>query len=441
MKSISELQARAEALGAEAEAIVALAQAESREPTVEEQARFDEIVGSNDKAGLIGQIRTQIEAKEKLAADLAVIMAKKEAVSVAPASQPKQITIPARAKAACKVAGFKSEEDAYVSGQFIMANLFGNKKAKSWCKDHGIKATMVTFDNISSGFLVPEAMESAVIELRLNYGVFRQEAQNVTMPTPKWKVPKQTNEITGYWMAEGTNITPSDLTHTMVELDAKKLAAVAQITSELNDDAIISVSEMVARSVAHTFAVEEDEAGFLGDGTSTYGSIMGLASAIAAGSVVTATTRQTFSALTFADFESMVGKRKMYRGTSNPKWYISQAGWAASMLRLMDASGGNSISDLQAGARNMQFLGYPVVWSETLNSALTGTSGQRACYFGDLAQTAILGTRRGISLAVDNSLGFLSDTIYLRATERVDINVHERGDANNAGGFIALNFG
>jgi HK97 family phage major capsid protein len=227
----------------------------------------------------------------------------------------------------------------------------------------------------------------------------------------------------------------------MVELDAKKLAATVQITSELNDDAIISVSEMVASSVAQTFAQKEDEAGFLGDGTSTYGAIMGLASAIAAGSVVTATSRATFGVLTFGDFEAMVGARKLWRGNSNPKFYISQAGWAASMLRLMDAAGGNSIVDLQSGARSYSFLGYPVVISHVLESRLTGTTTARACYFGDLAQTAILGTRRGISLAVDNSLGFLSDTIYLRATQRVDINVHDRGDANNSGGFVALNFG
>lgn len=441
MKSITELQARAEALGAEAEAIVALAQSENREPTAEEQARFDEIVGSNDKPGLIGQIRTQIEKKEKLDADLAVIMARKEAAVAAPVAQQPKIKIPARARAASKVQGFSSEEDAYVSGQYILANLFNNKKAKAWCKDHGIKATMTTFDNVSSGFLVPEAMENAVVELRQEYGVFRREAQNITMPAPKWKVPKQTNEVTGYWMAEGTTITSSDLTHTMVELDAKKLAATVQITSELNDDAIISVSEMVARSVAQTFAQKEDEAGFLGDGTSTYGAIMGLASALGSASVVTATSNQTFSALTFANFEAMVGLRKLWRGNSNPKFYISQAGWAASMLRLMDAAGGNSISDLQSGARSYSFLGYPVVISQVLESRLTGTTTARACYFGDLAQTAILGTRRGISLAVDNSLGFLSDTIYLRATQRVDINVHDRGDASNSGGFIALNFG
>lgn len=441
MKTIGEMKAQVEALSAEAEGILNLANSENREPTAEEQARFDEIAGTETQAGLISKIRSQIERKEKLDADVAAVMARKEAQAVAVAPKASAIKIPAKARATGKIAGFKNEEDAYVSGQYVMANLFGNKKAKAWCKDHGVKATMVTYDNISSGFLVPEAMESAVIELRQQYGVFRREAQNITMPTPKWKVPKQTNEVTGYWMAEGSTITSSDLKHTMIELDAKKLAATVQITSELNDDAVIAVAEMVSRSVAHTFSKMEDEAGFLGDGTSTYGGIMGLESALGSASVVTATSNQTFGALTFGNFESMVGKRKVWQGQSNPKWYISQAGWAASMLRLMDAAGGNNIPVLQNGAQMRMFLGYEVVLSDVLEKALTGTTTKRACYFGDLAQTAILGTRRGISLAVDNSLGFLSDTIYLRATQRVDINVHDRGDSNESGGFIALNFG
>jgi HK97 family phage major capsid protein len=165
-----------------------------------------------------------------------------------------------------------------------------------------------------------------------------------------------------------------------------------------------------------------------------------LANAILAGSVVTATSRQTFSALTFADFESMIGARKMWAG-SNPKFYISQAGWAASMQRLANAAGGVTMAEIADGASTMMFLGYPVVISQVLESRLTGTTTARALYFGDLQQAAYLGTRRGISLAVDTSLGFLTDTLNIRATQRFDIVVHDTGTASASGGMIALNFG
>jgi hypothetical protein len=39
---------------------------------------------------------------------------------------------------------------------------------------------------------------------------------------------------------------------------AKKLAANVVVSSELNEDSVISIGEMIARSVAQTFANEED---------------------------------------------------------------------------------------------------------------------------------------------------------------------------------------
>jgi HK97 family phage major capsid protein len=87
------------------------------------------------------------------------------------------------------------------------------------------------------------------------------------------------------------------------------------------------------------------------------------------------------------------------------------------------------------------FMGYPVVLCQVLESRLTGTSGAIAGYFGDLQAGAYLGTRRGISIALDQSKYFEKDMLALRATQRFDINIHDRGDATNSGGLVALVFG
>jgi len=158
-----------------------------------------------------------------------------------------------------------------------------------------------------------------------------------------------------------------------------------------------------------------------------------------AGSVYTATSRTTFSDLTFDDFESVVGKAKLWAG-SNPKWYISNAGYCASMLRLQNASRGNNRKDLAAGVPP-SFMGYPVVISQTLPSALTGTTGTLAMFFGDLRQGVYMGSRRGVTVAVDGSVYFASDALAVRGTERYDIKVHDTGDASNAGGIIKVTFG
>ena len=87
------------------------------------------------------------------------------------------------------------------------------------------------------------------------------------------------------------------------------------------------------------------------------------------------------------------------------------------------------------------FLGFDVVISQVLPSTLTGTTGTLACFFGDLKGGVLFGSRRGINVAVDSSIYFNQDALAVRATERFDINVHDRGDATNAGGIVKMIFG
>jgi len=437
MKSPQELAKEIEALRARVEAIMAVAKEEDRELLADEIEEIDSIVGTDSKPGKIAEL---VEARQRADKIVAHVIAKgKEVIAEEESAARPAIKIPARAKAAGRLQAFKKEEDAYASGQWIMANLFGSRKAKNWCREHGIRATMTTSENVTGGFLVPDALESTIIELREQYGVARRECQQVTMGDAKMIMPRLAGEATAYYVGEGNTITASDLTVNTVQLDAKKLAAVVAVSSELNEDSVISIGEMVARSVAQSFAIKEDEALFLGDGTSTYGGIVGLASALGAGTLVTATSLTTFSALTIGNFESVVGARKLF-GTVPPKWYVSQAGWAASMQRLANVSGGATSTEIQNGVMR-SFLGYEVVVSQVLESRLTGTSAGRAAYFGNLADSVIFGSRRGITLAVDNSLGFLTDTINIRATQRFDIVVHDRGTASASGGVVGLVFG
>jgi HK97 family phage major capsid protein len=437
MRSPQDLAKEIEALRARVEAIMAVAKEEDRELLADEIEEIDSIVGTDNKPGKIAEL---VEAKQRADKIVAHVIAKgKEVIAEEESAARPAIKIPARAKAAGRLQSFKKEEDAYASGQWIMANLFGSRKAKNWCREHGIRATMTTGDNTKGGFLVPDALESTIIELREQFGVARRECQQVTMGDSKMIMPRLDGEATAYYVGEGNTITASDLTVNTVQLDAKKLAAVVAVSSELNEDSVISIGEMVARSVAQSFAIKEDEALFLGNGTSTYGGIVGLASALGAGSLVTATSDQTFADLIIGNFEEVAGKRKMF-GTTAPKWYISQAGLHASMQRLSNAVGGVTATELQNGVIR-SFFGYEIVVTQVMESRLTGTSGGRAAYFGNLADGVMLGSRRGISLAVDNSLGFLTDTINIRATERFDIVVHDRGTSTVAGGIIGLVFG
>lgn len=335
---------------------------------------------------------------------------------------------------------FQSHQAAYDAGQWIRARFSGAADAQRYCLRHGlIDNAMTTISNPSGGFLVPDVLETAIIELRESVGSFRRNATAITMGDGSIMLPRVAGEVSSYYVGETSTITPSDMTLNQIKLESKKLAVLCTMSSELSEDAVISVAEMISRSIAYQFALEEDKAGFLGDGTSTYGGMVGLASALNAGSKYTATGKTTFSALTLSDFETVAGQAKVFG--PNRRWYISNAGYYASMQRLMDAVGGVTMTEVANGVRTPSFLGYPVELVQVLESALTGTTAKPFAYFGDLSAGAFIGTRRGISIALDSSRYFEQDVIALRASQRFDINVHDRGTASASGGIVQMVFG
>lgn len=340
--------------------------------------------------------------------------------------------------------GQHAEKHAYLSGMFFLGALLKDEKAIAWCKDHGInmsfRAALGENQNQIGGVLVPDEVEQTVIDLRESRGVARQQCMVSPMAGDTKYVPRRTGGLTAYFVDENpsSGITESDKNWDSVRLVAKTLATLTRYSLQLSDDAIISVGDDLASEIAYAFADKEDRCLFLGDGTSTYGGIYGVPS-VAAGSVVTAATGNTaFSTLDLADFESMVGKLPQY-AEPNAKWYISKAGWAASMLRLIDAGGGNTWRDLADGKRELSFLGYPVVIVQVMNSTLSAqVNATNVVLFGDMRQAATLGNRRGISVFPSEHRYMEFNQIGVRGMERFDINFHERGDASNAGSLISM---
>lgn len=433
MKTTSEIRNELNEIVAKAEALHDLVSQELREFNDAERQEIDNL--SQTRETLNKELDTAIRYEALIASKLEPkLRARQEE------NKPQAASVPVRVLSSFRKGVFNTAEAAYDSGQFFLASIYGNKKAKQFCRDRGlIRNAMSTGDNTKGGYLVPDPLEAAIVELREEYGVAARYCQPWVMSDGVQNVPKLGGEITSYYVGENSAITPADVSLNLVRLEAKKLATLTAVSSELNEDSVISVAEILTRSIAQTFATEEDKALFLGDGTSTYGGITGLASALAAGSVVDAASgNTTFGTLDLEDLEAVIAKRKMYGG-SRPSWFISQAGWASSMLRLAMAAGANTGMSIAEGMP-LQFMGYPVVISQVCNSALTSTASTIACYFGDLGQGAILGRRRGLSVQADGSYYFNQDALAIRATERFDINVHDRGSASASGGIIALKF-
>lgn len=337
------------------------------------------------------------------------------------------------------------EKQAYLAGKFFIAALTKNDEAVQWCKDHGVGLGLWNAagenQNQLGGVLVPDEIERTIIDLRESRGVARQECMITGMAGDTKYVPRRTGGLTAYFVDENPSsaITESDKQWDSVRLVAKTLATLSRYSLQLSDDSIISIGDDLASEIAYAFADKEDQCLFNGDGTSTYGGITGLKNGTAAGSKYTAATGNTaFSTLDREDFEGMVGKLPQY-AEANAKWYISKAGWAASILRLVDAAGGNTWRDLANGKRELSFLGYPVVIVQVMNTTLSAqTSTDGLVYFGDMRQAVTFGNRRGVSVFPSEHRYMEFNQIGVRGFERFDLNYHETGTASVAGSLIML---
>lgn len=434
-----------------AESIIDEAEKSEDGLTDEIRAKADEFIKAADTLeSEIKQIETDEQRKAKIVQAQQDVsqaeerQAQDNAVADTSGGHTPQVTAPRYHGTLKAFRGANAQRDAYESGQWIGAVVYGMEGCRQWCRDNGVETRVLTLStNTGAGYLAPAATINALIDLKEERGVLRRNADVVPMSTETVMVPRRTGGVTIQAVGENpsSDITASDPSVDQIELVARNWAGLTKVSRSLSEDAAISIADFVTSEMAYGMADKEDEAGFNGDGTSTYHGIFGAMAKIDdgnhAGSIYDAASGNTaFSTLDLADFEGALGQLPTY-AQANARWYISREGFYASMARLMDAAGGNTIDTL-AGGTGMQFLGRPVVITDVLFKTLTASTEQVMCLVGDLRQAITLGDRRDFSIQVLNELYAARLQTGILGWSRFDINVHELGDATNAGSLIGL---
>ncbi|GMQ90466.1 MAG: hypothetical protein BMS9Abin10_0848 [Gammaproteobacteria bacterium] len=438
VKLLAELREKRGKLLGELKAILDKADEEKRELSEDEVKRFDALTAEDEA------IKADIERREKLGA-LEDAANKTKTQRVDP-GQPDDNNISAypnfRYGKLRAFTGEKAEERAYRAGMWIRAQLFGDEQASRWCQDNGLELrVMTTAVNTAGGFLVPDEFSQAIIDLREEYGVFRRETRVVPMGSDTMNIPRRDGGLTAYFVGESDSITESDKTWGNVNLTAKKLAVLTRMSSDLAEDAIIDLADDLASEIAWAFANKEDDCGFNGDGTSTYGGINGVRPKIidgnhAAGAVDATTNTNTFAEVNATDLATMMAALPQY-ALRNAKFYVSQPGFSLIFERLTAAAGGNTIATL-AGSVQPRYLGYPVVISQSMPTSTGDLVNVAMLLFGDLALAAKLGSRRDVRIKMSEDRYIEFDQIAVQGTERFDINVHDLGDGTTGGPIVAL---
>ncbi len=333
----------------------------------------------------------------------------------------------------------RAVDQAYAAGMWFKATIFDHAGAKDWCKSHGISIAKAQGEGIDSagGFLVPEELLANIIVLREQFGVFRRECQVVPMGSDTLNWPRRTGGLTAFFTGENSAVTESQASWDNVNLTAKKLAVLTRMSNEIAEDAVISVADWLVGEIAYAFALKEDDTGWNGDGTSSYGGIRGVLTVFADGNHTAGqyqVSSATLTSLVLKDLTGTMGVLPQY-AIGSAKWYMSQQMFYSVVATITAGAGGNRL-DVLTDPVNPRLLGFPVVFSQKLPVATPG-SGKAMFLFGDLAKAAAMGERRGVTIKRSDHRYFENDQIGLLGTERFDINAHDLGDTSNAGPLVA----
>ncbi len=451
LKSDQLKQARA-AKAEEAQAILDLATTEKRKPTADETTKFDALMA--DVKALGPQIDNQIIIEAALkdvppVENSAAPQLRRETTTVVDYSRFRSSALK----------HFKTDKDAYAAGQWMIASLWNVSadaspetkqtiaKAKKWCADNGVPLILDSSNegtNSQGGYLVPSSIESTIIDLRDAYGVVRQFCKVMPMSSNYQTQPKRVSGLTAYPVAEGVAITESSKGWGQIALTARKWGVLTRYSSEISEDAIINIAQDLTQEIAYALAIAEDNALFIGDGTSTYNGIVGLYRrffdanvGVFIGAPSAAATHNTYAEIDADDLDILIAALPIY-ARRNAKFYISGTGKSLVFDPLLRAAGGNTQGDVSNGMP-AKYLGYPIVEVVSMANVATYDFDEKPImYFGDMALAVEMGTRRGITLASSSDVYFTTDEIAIRATERFDINVHSIGDATTAGPLVAL---
>lgn len=415
------------------------------------QAAFDEIVKLNDEADALTVKHTELkkldDAKKANEARVKAFATPVNPVpfgggdgNAAKSYQPAHTPSSYALKHITGGTRQENEATAYRFAQWAFANVLPinptlKAKAAQWCEDNNVK-TINEATNDQGGALVPQEFDPTLIRLVETYGVFRRAAMYSPMASETKTQPRRTAGITTYWVGEGSTITASNPTFDNIMLVAKKLAAISVMSSEVNEDSALSIADILAFEMAWGFALAEDNAGFNGDGTSTYGGITGvcpklkgLSGTIANIAGLFVGTGNAYSELVLTDFEGTVGLLPAY-ADPRAEWYVHKSFFHTVMQRLELAAGGVTAREISEGDRRGRplFLGYPVNFTQVMPRI--EANSQVCALFGDLALAATFGDRRTRTMFTDPYSLSTKDQILVRSTERIDINVHDVGNSN-----------
>lgn len=291
----------------------------------------------------------------------------------------------------------------------------------------------------SGGVLTGTQFFPEIINLVDQFGVVGRFARVINMTDRDAAFFQSTGRLPVSYPSENASTSPTNVQNTWVRrnLSAKDAQAIAIITRQISADSKVSIAEHTVRELARAFAYEEDNNAINGDGSLTFGRMVGLSGAFngnggtgltlatarnAVNTNLAGTAAGNWNGYTRGHFEVAMSRLPEYAYAADPAWYCSRSFWASVIQPILNGLGG--VTRVEGGnSQEQMFLGYPVRLVEVMNrNADTGAS-TIDCYFGSMNLAVLLGRRQELDLFTSEHAYFAQNAIAVRATARFDVNV------------------
>lgn len=396
-------------------------------------------------------------------------------VPINPASEVKAIKAPEEREYEDQIkfgrARFKSYGEAMVFAQwmaFKACSLTGDfhgamafaKKAldlgnKVYGADLTIKGKALVGDSATSAAaVVPDQLMPDLIKNVNEFGVWEKLTKVYRTNVPQLVVPRRTAGLTAYFQGQqGSTLTESNQTYDDVQLNAKDLYVYSTISRQLLQDAAISVADETMEEMALAIATKQDQCLLIGDGTGTYGGMIGFdkkfggVATDAGGYLIVGGT--TSDAHTHANLTSVIGRLPAY-ALRNAVWTCTPAIKAAVFDRLSTSTnvGGLMKTEVTETGPVFRYMGFPIVLNNVMNStvdagSVTYGAGFTAgdvpdVLFGDFSRASKGLLLRDVEMASSEHRNFDANKIAYRAIVRFHTVVHDVGTTTAAGPVVSL---
>lgn len=285
-----------------------------------------------------------------------------------------------------------------------------------------------TLTNGAGKYLVPTPMLAELFVLIEQAGIARRYFR--PMPIGQGSDLKLDGLLTkavAYWTDEASNLTASDFVFGQGTLSVKKLGGIASWSHEMDEDAAIAYLPVFNQFMAEAIMLKEDLAGFIGDGTATYGGFTGMLNA--AGKVKTMDAGKVdFADADLDDFRALRDLVKVaYRRGA---MYFLPPTIISNLEGQKDLQGRYQYRPPAAGMP-ATLWGYPIAESEGIQALeQTSAAATKFAAFGDpkvilmgiKREIDVLVSREGVVQAADGSIALnalQADASIVRMTERI----------------------